>query len=75
MVSSQIDMKKWKDSFTLNERFLYVLFKLFVIFNPSHTYDRKQVNVIIEATAFEDYEIDEEGNEIKIKLKKFYGKK
>ena len=69
-VSSQIDINRWKASFTLKERFLYVLFRLFVIFNPSHTYDRRQVSVIIEATAFDDYDIEEEKGELKIKLKK-----
>ncbi|MBW1797318.1 MAG: hypothetical protein JRJ21_02690, partial [Deltaproteobacteria bacterium] len=69
-VSSQIDINRWKASFTLKERFLYVLFRLFVIFNPSHTYNRKQVTVIIEATAFDDYEIEVEKDELKIKLKK-----
>jgi len=69
-VSSHIDINRWKASFSLKERVLYVLFRLFVIFNPSHTYSRKQVTVIIEATAFDDYEIEEEKDELKIKLKK-----
>ena len=69
-VSSQIDMKRWKESFTLKERFLYILFQLFVIFNPSHTYNRKQVTEMIAATGFKNYEIEEEGSEMKIKLKK-----
>ncbi len=69
-VSSQIDMNRWKVSFTLKERFLYVLFLLFTLFNPSHPYNRKQVTAMIAATAFEDFEIEEEKDELKIKLKK-----
>ena len=69
-VSSQIDTNRWKASFTLKERFLYYIFHLFAFFNPSHTYNRKEVRVMIEATAFDDYEIEEEKGELKIKLKK-----
>ena len=69
-VSSQININRWKDSFTLQERFLYVLFRIFVMFNPSHTYNREQVTELIKATAFDDYEIEEKRGELKIKLKK-----
>jgi ubiquinone/menaquinone biosynthesis C-methylase UbiE len=69
-VSSQIDIKRWEASFTRKERFLYSLFLLFTLFNPSHTYTRKEVTEIIKATAFDDYEIEEEKGELKIKLKK-----
>jgi ubiquinone/menaquinone biosynthesis C-methylase UbiE len=72
-VSSQININRWKASFTLKERFLYILFRLFVMFNPSRTYNRKQVTEIIKATAFADYEIEEEKGELKIKLKKGKG--
>jgi ubiquinone/menaquinone biosynthesis C-methylase UbiE len=69
-VSSQIDRKKWKASFSMRELFLYRLFLLFASFNPAHMYNRKQLTSMIAETAFEDYEIEEEKNELKIMLKK-----
>ena len=69
-VTSQIDVKKWKASFSLKERFFYILFRLFAIFNPSQPFNREQVITMIKETAFDDYEIEEEKDELKIKLKK-----
>lgn len=69
-VSSQIDANKWRASFTRKERFLYSFFLLFALFNASHAYNRKQVTAMIRGTAFEDYDIEEEKDELKIRLKK-----
>jgi ubiquinone/menaquinone biosynthesis C-methylase UbiE len=69
-VSSHIDANKWKASFTRKESFLYSLFLVFNLYNKSHIYNRMQVIEIIKATAFDDYEIEEEKGELKIKLKK-----
>jgi ubiquinone/menaquinone biosynthesis C-methylase UbiE len=70
-VSSQIDKRRWKASFTFRERFIYWLFALYsLLFNPLHTYTREQVIEMIAATDFKEYWIEEEDNEIKIKLRK-----
>jgi ubiquinone/menaquinone biosynthesis C-methylase UbiE len=69
-VSSQMDKKKWMASLTFLERLSYRLFKLYLLIIPPHTYNRKQVEEIIAATEFKDYWIEEEDNELKIKLKK-----
>jgi ubiquinone/menaquinone biosynthesis C-methylase UbiE len=69
-VSSQIDIKKWNASLTFRERFLYRLFILFSSFNPPHSYNREQAIQMIAATNFKKYQIEEMGDEIKIKLRK-----
>lgn len=69
-VSSQIDMKQYKASLTACERFMYLLFLLFTLINPSHTYNRRQVIAMINATRFRHYWIEEEDNEIRIRLRK-----
>jgi len=69
-VSSQIDVRKWKASLTLWERFLYRLFTLFSPFNPPHTYSREQVIEMLATTDFKEYWIEEGDNEIRLKLRK-----
>ena len=69
-VSSRIDVKKWRASLTIPERFLYKLFTLFRLFNPPHYYSREQLIRMIATTKFRDYQIEGTDNEIKIKLKK-----
>jgi len=69
-VSSQIDKRKWKASFTFREKFIYRLFTLYTKIDPPHTYNRKQVIEMIAATHFKKYRIEERGKEIKVKLRK-----
>lgn len=69
-VSSQIDKKKWKASFTFRERVCYWVFRLLKLINRPRTYSREQVLAMIEATDFKKHWIHEQNNEIRIKLKK-----
>ena len=69
-VTSQIDIRKWKAAFTLWEKLMYLLFLLFARFNPGRFYGRDQVAAMIEAAHFREYEIQKEGDEIRIKLTK-----
>ena len=69
-VSSQMDKEKWKASLNVMERLSYVLFKLYLRVNPAYTYGREQVEEMIAATKFKEYEIEEEDREIKVKLRK-----
>ncbi|MGD9032224.1 MAG: class I SAM-dependent methyltransferase [Desulfobacteraceae bacterium] len=69
-VSSQLDKEKWKASLNFIEKFSYILFKLYLRMNPPYTYSQKQVEEMVAATKFKEYEIEEEGEEIKVKLKK-----
>jgi len=69
-VTSQIDLEKWKASFTFKEKLLYALLMLFARFNPGRIYDRKQVAAMIQAADFPEYEIRREGDEMKIKMTK-----
>ena len=69
-VTSQIEIRKWKAAFTFREKFMYVLFLLFAKINPGRVYDREQVATMIETAHFRGYEIQKEGNELRIKLTK-----
>ena len=69
-VSAQIDKRKWKSSFTFGEKIIYGLFILYAKINPPYIYNRKQVTEMIAATNFKEYQIEEAGKEIKVKLKK-----
>lgn len=69
-VSSQMDKVKWKASLNVMERLSYVLFRLYLRISPPHTYGREQVEEMIAATKFKEYEIEEEDREIKVKLRK-----
>jgi ubiquinone/menaquinone biosynthesis C-methylase UbiE len=69
-VASHIDRRKWKASLTFRERFFLWWFTLIRLHKPIETYSRAQVAAMIEATDFTDYYIEDEGDEIKIKLRK-----
>lgn len=69
-VSSQMDKEKWKASLDFIEKLSYSLFKLYLQICPPHAYSREQVEEIISATRFKEYEIEEQDKEIKVKLKK-----
>jgi ubiquinone/menaquinone biosynthesis C-methylase UbiE len=69
-VTTYIDKRKWKASLNLRERSFLWFFKLLGLLKPITAYTREQVTPMIEATAFESFEIDERQNEIRIKLRK-----
>ena len=69
-VSSQIDKRRWKASFTLLERWTYPLLALYARMNPPHVYTREQLVSMIEAASFENYEMEEDAGEWRIRLRK-----
>jgi len=69
-VSSQMDKEKWKASLNVLEKLSYVLFKLYLRVNPPYTYHREEIEAMIAATEFKEYEIEEENKEIKLKMRK-----
>lgn len=69
-VSSKVDRKRWRASLNLRERFFLWLFGLFGLHKPIDTYTREQAITLIQQTDFNNYWIDEQDKEIKIKLKK-----
>jgi ubiquinone/menaquinone biosynthesis C-methylase UbiE len=69
-VSSQMDKEKWKASLNVMEKLSYVLFNLYIRINPPYTYRREQVEAMIAATKFTEYQMEEEDKEIKVRLKK-----
>ena len=69
-VSSQVDVAEWKASLNSFERQMYRLLPLFARVNPPHVYTREQVEEWIDRTPFRQYTIEEQGNEIKIRLRK-----
>jgi ubiquinone/menaquinone biosynthesis C-methylase UbiE len=69
-VWSHIDGEKWKASLTFPERFFMWVFTLAKLHKPINTYTRAEVVEMIAATPFKRYRIDEQDDEIKIKLMK-----
>ena len=69
-VSSQLDKERWKASLNVMEKLSYLLFKLYLRINPPYSYRREQVEEMITATEFKEYEIEDEDKEIRIKLRK-----
>ena len=69
-VTSRIDVKRWRNSLTFQEKLLFKLFPLFSRINPPHMYAKKQVEEMIGCTRFEEYTIEEGDREIRIKLRK-----
>jgi ubiquinone/menaquinone biosynthesis C-methylase UbiE len=69
-VSSQINKKRWKDSFTFLERWTYPLLALYSRINPPHVYAREQLASMIESSSFREYEMEEDAGEWRIRLKK-----
>ena len=69
-IAFHIDRKKWKASLTRGDKFYLWLFRTLKLLRPIKTYTRQQVLGILESTDFEILSIEEEKDEIKIKLKK-----
>ena len=69
-VAFYIDRKKWKASLTHRDRFYLWLFRKLKLLRPIKTYTRIQILEMLKATNFEILSIEEEKDEIKIKLKK-----
>ena len=69
-VSSQIDKKRWKASFTFLERWTYPLLALYARINPPQVYTREQLVSMIEAVSFQNYEMEEDAGEWRIRLRK-----
>lgn len=69
-VGNRVDIKGWKASLTCKERLMFILFPYFSRINPPHHYNRQEVIPLIDSTEFKEYEIEQEGREIRIKLKK-----
>jgi ubiquinone/menaquinone biosynthesis C-methylase UbiE len=69
-VASYIDQKKWKASLTHGERFFIWIFTVLKLLRPIKSYNREQVVEMIQATDFEILSIEEEKDEIKVKLRK-----
>jgi ubiquinone/menaquinone biosynthesis C-methylase UbiE len=69
-IAFHIDRRKWKASLTRGDQFYLWLFRTLKLLRPIKTYTRKQVIGMLESTAFEILSIEEEKDEIKIKLRK-----
>lgn len=69
-VASYIDRKKWNASLTRRERFFLRVFTALNLLRPIKTFNREQVVEMIQATDFEILSIEEEKDEIKIRLRK-----
>ena len=69
-VSSHIDARKWKSSFTLVERILYVLFLVYARINPGRVYSREQVISMAHSAGFREVDIRVQGKEIRAKMVK-----
>jgi len=69
-VTSQVDMKAWTASLSLSEKFMKVIFAVFARLNPPHHYDKGQATALIGNSPFQEYDIQEDQGEIKIRLKK-----
>ena len=71
-VTSQVDMKTWRASLTLSEKLMKAIFAFFARLNPPHPYDKREATALIGNTPFQEYDIQEEQGEIKIRLKKLF---
>jgi len=69
-VSSQIDKKRWKESFTFLERWIYPLLALYARLNPPHVYTKERIASMIESASFKEYDMEEEAGELIIRIKK-----
>ena len=70
LVASLIDVRQWRATFTAWEWLMYVLFVPFAKINPGRSYNREEVAVMIDAAGFTKFEIQEQDDELKIKLQK-----
>jgi ubiquinone/menaquinone biosynthesis C-methylase UbiE len=66
-VSSQIDKKLWKESFSFVEKWTYPLLSLYSRLNPPRVYTRAQIASMIESASFGEYEI--RGNEAEWRIR------
>jgi ubiquinone/menaquinone biosynthesis C-methylase UbiE len=69
-VSSQIDKEKWKTSFSLFERFMYIALLVYVRLDPPKTVTKSDALQIISSTPFKDFRIVEKGGELELRLRK-----
>jgi ubiquinone/menaquinone biosynthesis C-methylase UbiE len=69
-VSSIIDKAKWRASLIARERFFLALYKLLGLYRPIAPYTKDQVVPLIKAAGFRNYDVEEEGGEIKMVLQK-----
>lgn len=70
-VSSQIDKKRWKNSFSIAEKCIYPLLGIYARLNPPHTFTREHLVSMVETASFIEYRIEQrDAGEWKIRLKK-----
>ena len=69
-VCSQVNTSEWKASFTPFDRLMALCLPLFTRLNPPRSCTREQVEEWIACTAFEHYTLEEQGTELKIRLRK-----
>jgi ubiquinone/menaquinone biosynthesis C-methylase UbiE len=69
-VSSLIDKKRWKASFSLLERFMYLVFSFYLRLDAPKRYHKNHVAEMLRATPFKDFHIVEKGKELELRLKK-----
>lgn len=69
-VSSQVDKRRWKDSFTVLERYTYLLLTFYSRINPPRVYTRRELASMIEFACFNNYEIKGDSGEWRIRLEK-----
>ncbi len=69
-VSSQIDKEKWKASFSLFERFMYIALFIHVRLDPPKTVTKSDALQMIRSTPFKDFRITERTGEIRVRLRK-----
>jgi ubiquinone/menaquinone biosynthesis C-methylase UbiE len=69
-VADHVDRNKWKASLSYRERFSLWLFTTLKLLKPIKTYSREEIIALIEPTDFKEFRIEEQEDEIKIKLRK-----
>jgi len=69
-VGSQINVKKWKASFSAKEKLAYRLFTLYSRIHPPRTYDPEEIKEMVHTAGFKQYRIRKEGREVEIKLRR-----
>jgi hypothetical protein len=69
-VCSQVEVAEWKASFSPFDRITNRFLPLFSRLNPPRPYTREQVEEWIARTDFKDYTLEEDGTEMKIRLRK-----
>lgn len=69
-ISSRIDDREWKASFSPGEWVLFGLFRIFSKLNPRREYTREEMAGMIEAAGFRSYEIRKKGTEMRVRMTK-----